>query len=156
MGEKHKQTPAKDTEEEIITIQQTHPSRSYKIKLFGQNEEMNAVVDTAAEGTLLSGRVYQKLRVKPPVIRNCKLATAGRELMMPAFVVGPLKMRLGDKVYHEVVYVAPIDDEMLLRFDVLKKFGARLDMRRNEMKLGDEIFGLQLGDSLEEPKVARL
>ena len=149
-------TPTNEVPEEIVTIMQTHPSRSYKVKLTVQGEVVNAVVDTAAEGTLISDRVFDQFKVKPPVIRNCKLATAGRELLMKAFVVGPVKIKLGDTLYHEVVYVAPIDDDMLLGFDFLKKHGARLDMRRNELEVGDKIIGLQLGEPLPEPRVARV
>ena len=47
-----------------------------------QGEKINAAVDTAAEGTLESERVFNRFRVKPPVLRNCKLATADRELLM--------------------------------------------------------------------------
>ena len=73
---------------------------------------------------------------------------------MPAFVVGPVKIRLGDKVYQEVMYVSPIDDDMLLGIDFLKKHGARLDMRRNELEIGEEIFGFQLWESSSEPVIA--
>ena len=75
---------------------------------------------------------------------------------MQAYVVGPVKIELGGTIYQEVVYVAPIDDDMLLGFDFLMKYGARLDMRRNEMELGDKIIGLQLGDPLPEPRIARV
>ena len=74
--------------------------------------------------------------------------------MMQAFVVGPVRIELGDRVYTEVVYVAPIDDDMLLGFDFLKKHGARLDMRRNELEMGDKIISLQLGEPITEPLIA--
>ena len=155
-GEPEVLTPSVEVPEEIVTIMQTHPSRSYKVKLTVQGERINAVVDTAAEGTLISDKVFNRFKIKPPVIRNCKLATAGRELMMQAFVVGPVRIELSDRVYNEVVYVAPIDDDMLLGFDFLKKHGARLDMRRNELEMGDKIIGLQLGEPITEPRVARV
>ena len=148
--------PIDEAPEEIVTIMQTHPSRSYKVNLAVQGEKVNVVVDTAAEGTLISDRVFDRLKVKPSIIRKCKLATAGRELMMQAYVVGPVKIELGGTIYQEVVYVAPIDNDMLLGFDFLKKYSARLDMRRNEMELGDKIIGLQLGDPLQEPRIARV
>ena len=99
-------------------------------------------------------KVFQRFKVKPPVIRNCKLATAGRELLMNAFMMGPVRIQLGDMVSSEIIYVDSIDDDM--GFEFLKKHGARLDMRRNELQIRDQIIGLQLGESLSEPRVARV
>ena len=55
--------PIDEAPEEIVTIMQTHPSRSYKVNLAVQGEKVNAVVDTAAEGTLISDRVFDRLKV---------------------------------------------------------------------------------------------
>ena len=42
------------------------------------------------------------------------LTTAGRDMQMKGMVVGPLSMAPGKYMLNEVVYVAPISDDMLL------------------------------------------
>ncbi|KAH3801425.1 hypothetical protein DPMN_155075 [Dreissena polymorpha] len=82
---------------------------------------IQAVVDTAAEVTLVSDRVIAQLSAKVPVLEQVLMKTAGRGLQMNGSIVGPVTIQLGDMVFKERVYVAPIEDYMLLGLDFLKK-----------------------------------
>ena len=84
------------------------------------------------------------------------MLTGGRELTMQGSVVGPVKLQLGSKTCEHHLYVAPIEDNMLLGLDVLKQLEVKLDMSKDELVLGTEKLPLYLGESSCEPMVARV
>ena len=45
--------------------------------------------------------------------------TAGREMMMKGLLVGPAELTVGAKKYTVYLTVAPIENDMLLEFDIL-------------------------------------
>ena len=117
---------------------------------------IKAVVDTAAQVTIISDKVYHALKKPPRVLRDVKLLTACRQLSMAAFVAGPVRMRIGHKWYKENLYVAPIEQDMLLGFDILQGVGkAVLDMGRGTL-LFDEMHIILDVDSSEGPIVSRV
>ena len=54
--------------------------------------------------------------------------TAGRNRKMKAHIVFPVKLEIWATVYEEQIYVAPIEDEMLLGLDFLEKHKADIDI----------------------------
>ncbi|XP_053400393.1 uncharacterized protein LOC128557241 [Mercenaria mercenaria] len=95
------------------------------------DQPVKAIVDTAAQVTIISDKVYNSLRHKPPKVKEVKLMTAGRELWLTGYIVGPVRLKIGSKWYKENVYVAPIEQQMLLGFDILCDKGQSiLDMGR--------------------------
>ncbi|MCU7901934.1 MAG: reverse transcriptase family protein [Candidatus Thiodiazotropha sp. (ex Lucinoma aequizonata)] len=141
---------------DIVRINQAKPLSVFKVEMIVQGQAVSAVVDTAAEITLISDRLCQSFQVHPPILRPCRIATAGRELSMEGIVIGPVEMQLGTTVYVEDIYVAPIEDDMLLGFDFLKKYGAKIDMQKGVLILSDDIIKLHWGKDSGEPKVARV
>ncbi|KAH3781668.1 hypothetical protein DPMN_159569 [Dreissena polymorpha] len=89
---------------------------------------VQAVVDTTAEVTLVSYRVVAQLPEEVPVLEHVYMKTAGRGLQMNGSIVGPVTIQLGDMIFKEMVYVAPIEDCMLLGQDFLTKHGATIDI----------------------------
>ena len=77
------------------------------------DKEVAAVVDTAAEVTIIPEDVFNAMKVKPRKVKDVKLFAAGNKTMN-SFVVGPMKLKIGSKVYTEFIHVAPIAQEMLL------------------------------------------
>ncbi|KAH3707017.1 hypothetical protein DPMN_066410 [Dreissena polymorpha] len=67
------------------------------------------------------------------------MKTAGRGLHMNGSIVGPVTIQLGDMVFQERVYVAPIEDCMLLGLDFLKKHGATIDIVGSTMCLNGKV-----------------
>ena len=73
--------------------------------------------------TIISDNVYNSLKKKPEKLRNVKLLAAGRDMGMSGLIAGPFKLKIGSRWYTENVYVAPIEQEMLLGFDILHGVG---------------------------------
>ena len=57
------------------------------------NSLVEAVIDSAAEVTIISDKVYQSLRIPPKKLYDVRLDTAGRQLSMKGFVAGPVKLK---------------------------------------------------------------
>ena len=81
------------------------------------------MVDTATEVSLISDALYRKLEPRPTFIKDVTLHTAGKELDMYGYIVGPVHLQLGKRKYSMNLYVAPIEDEMLLGLDFLRTYG---------------------------------
>ena len=113
--------------DDIVVCRLTSPSM---LSIQAQIEDIlvKAVVDTAAEVTIISDRIYNNLHQKPPLIKKVTLNTAGREMKMTGMIVGPLDIKLGEHTLNEIVYVAPITDDMLLGVDLLRKHGASINI----------------------------
>lgn len=69
------------------------------------NRTSNAIIDTAAESTIISDRIFQTLYPKPPTLCKMKFLTAGRDMSMSDEKIGPIQLRISSSVYSEVVHV---------------------------------------------------
>jgi hypothetical protein len=117
---------------------------------------VEAVVDTAAEITLISDRLYRSLRKRPPILEHVRMLGAGREMEMRGYIVGPVKMRIGGNWFEENVYVAPIEDDMLLGIDFIVREGAIINTRSGVMDFGSWSVPLKLRGSNTQTKVSRV
>ena len=131
---------------EDITICQLRSSSMLRVPVTLQDFKLQAVVDTAAEVTIISDSIFRELQPKPPYLKKVILHTAGRDLRMDGFVVGPVALKLGKNTFPEAVYVAPIQDDMLLGLDFLLRHGVDiklddrcLDFRGNGEKVPIEV-----------------
>ena len=125
--------PSSDTfQDEVIVCRLKSPSM-LSVSIIVGDKVARAVVDTAAEVTILSDRIYDSLRPKPPIIKQVTLNTAGRNMKMKGMIVGPVEMTLGDFVFQEFVYIAPIDDDMLLGVDLLRKHHATINIPNSSL-----------------------
>ena len=93
-----------------------------------------AVVDTAAGVSLISEPLYSRLEPRPRFIKGVTLHTACKELDMNGYILGPVHLRLGKRKYSMNLYVAPIENEMLLGLDFLRTYGVSLDLRNETLK----------------------
>ena len=73
------------------------------------DRKINVMVDSAVEVNILSDKVYQALTHKPPKLREVTLPTAGRKMAMKGFVAGPVQLKIGDRWYNKILYIAPIE-----------------------------------------------
>ena len=131
---------------EDITICQLRSSSMLRVPVTLQDFKLQAVVDTAAEVTIISDSIFRELQPKPPYLKKVILHTAGLDLRMDGFVVGPVALKLGKNTFLEAVYVAPIQDDMLLGLDFLLRHGVDiklddrcLDFRGNGEKVPIEV-----------------
>ena len=120
----------------------------YKVKVRVDDKEVAAVVDTAAEVTIISEDVFNAMKVKPRKVKDVKLFAAGNETMNSS-VVGPMKLKIGSKVYTEFIHVAPIAQEMLLGFDILHK-KAVLNMRNKTLNVDGSMLPLIVEDDCRQ------
>ena len=115
---------------EDITICQLPSSSMLSVPVSLQDVKLLAVIDTEAEVTIISDSIFRELQPTPPYLKKVILHTAGRDLRMDGFVVGPVALKLGEITFPEAVYVAPIQDDMLLGLDFMLRHG--VDIKLND------------------------
>ena len=143
--------------DENVTVCQLRSASQYSIQIMVSGSIVDAVVDTAAEVTIISDRFYRSLKKPPAKVRDVKLLTAGRQMSMMGFIVGPTELKIGDKVFSEFVYVAPIEQDMLLGFDILVSRGAAiLDMGAGMLTFAGQRIQMKVGGKSGIPSVARV
>lgn len=144
------------TEEEDVSepkILQLRSGPTYRIPVKLGNIELMAVVDTAAQVTIISDNLLRRLKVAPPEIRKIVLQTAGRKMKMSGSIVGPVLLQLGNKTCEEEIYVAPIQDDMLLGLDLLRKHCAEIDLQAGTIRIDNEVVNMELSGSRAISKV---
>jgi len=82
---------------EVEICQKPH----YKVKVGVDNNEVEAVVDTCSEVTIIFEDVFNAIKVKPRKVKDVKLL-AVRNRSMNGSVVGPLKLKIGSNHVHRI------------------------------------------------------
>ena len=136
-----------ETGEEEPVVLQLRSGPTYTIPVTVNKVKVSAVVDTAAQVTLISDKVLELLDPQPIKIKDISLQTAGREMKMKGHVVGPVEIHLGNKICSENVYVAPIQDEMLLGLDLLKKHCDQIELVSNTLFINGKAIKMEMTDS---------
>ena len=67
------------------------------VEVHGKN--IQAVVDTAAEVTIMSDTMFRQLEVQPCIKRTVTLRAAGRDMSLKGEVVGPVEILHFGKIY---------------------------------------------------------
>ncbi|KAH3864045.1 hypothetical protein DPMN_027057 [Dreissena polymorpha] len=107
---------------------------------------VDAVVDSAAEVSIISDRMYEAMKQPPPKLGDVKLLMTGRDYSMPSFVVGPVELKIGNCWYREHLHVAPTDVDMLLGFDILVNPGrAIINMAEATIIFDGQVLNLERG-----------
>ncbi|KAH3777315.1 hypothetical protein DPMN_178755 [Dreissena polymorpha] len=108
---------------EVGRVNQLGSDAQFCLKVQVGDVMVDAVIDSAAEVSLISDRVYKAMKQPPPKQRDVKLLMTGRDASMQGFVVGPVKLKIGNYWYQQHLYVAPTDVDMLLGFYILMNPG---------------------------------
>ena len=98
-----------EVEPEVVNICQLRSASQFNLAIQVDDKPIRAVVDSAAEVTIISDRIYQSLGSPPQKVKDVTLLTAGRQMAMKGFIAGPVKLKIGNKWYQENVYIAPIE-----------------------------------------------
>ncbi|CAC5378748.1 unnamed protein product [Mytilus coruscus] len=77
-------------------------------------------------------------------------------MLMNGYVVGPVNLELGSKLLQTNLYVAPIEDDMLLGFDLLRAHCIDLQMSEGQLRVGDEVIPMTMGKVGQAPRVANV
>ena len=123
--------------EESVYIHQVQAGSSF-VQLKVGSIDINARIDSGAEITILSSKIYEKLNNALAKVKEVGLQMADKDTVMKGFIIQPLKMKLGNQCFSERVYVASIGDDMLLGHDLLHHLGVCLDMRTDTLILNEE------------------
>ena len=124
------------SDEEDITIRQM-PGKSLIIPVQIDAENLSAVVDTAAEITILSSDVADKIHLSYKTVKPIRLRMAGKKSHMLAHKIKDAQISIGGQPFILDIYVAPIADQLLLGFDFLNKNNAIIDFGRASLSIAD-------------------
>lgn len=127
-----------------------------RVELQVNKTKVMAVVDTAAEVTIISAKLYESLPSKLKTKQHTMMHGAGRDMKMTAFIIGPVDIGIGSQIYPSDVYVAPIDDDMLLGLDFLYKYNVVLDCSKNIFVINGETLPMDYGKPKKVPKVSKV
>ena len=133
---------------------QLRSSSLLRVRLRINNRLLRAVVDTAAQVTLVSDRVLKKLDPQPLTIREVTFRNAGRDLTMKGSMVGPVKIQLGQHCFDEDIHVAPIEDDVLLGLDLLRRHQIDVHMKDLVLVMEEQAIPLEFGITPEPDRVA--
>ena len=148
--------PTAESEEQLVTISQLRSASMIKVRVTLEDKEISAIVDTAAQVTIVSDKVFEKLNWKGPVLKKVVLQTAGRQLKIDGSIVGPLRLKLGNKTYEERVYVAPIMDDLLLGLDFLSRNDIIINLKSGHLQVQDQLIPFEKNVSRGNPVVSRV
>lgn len=108
-------TPKEGTTMEISkSLYRQSQGVSLTVPVKVQGIEIQAIIDTGAEVNVISQEVYDRLVPQVKRIKEEKFFGAGNDMRMVGFRTEPIELKLGTSVFHDEVYVAPIQDPMLI------------------------------------------
>ena len=90
-----------------------------------QGITVDGIIDTASDVTIISDKVYNSLPVKPSIVKSIALHTAGRDMSMKGYLLEPMTIDIKGLQFNESLYVAPIEDPMLIGLDFMSKYQIR-------------------------------
>ena len=111
------------------------------------DKNISAILDTAAEVSILSDRLFQNLNSKPKIVKKVIMNAAGRDMQMIGVKLEPVRLKIESQEFLEPLYVAPIEDDMLLGLDFLLKYQARVDLNSQVLHIGEKKISLTLGET---------
>ncbi len=106
-----------------------------------------SVVDTAAQGTLISDTLMNKLKLSYSCHDPIMVRGIGQKVVKGHLLKG-LKIQIGSKTFVKDVIVIPMKDDMILGLDFLRQISAVIDIKANVVIVGDEIIPAVLKQSL--------
>lgn len=142
--------------ERVFTAMQMCNSSILRVSLKLEETLVEAAVDTAAEVTIISDKVYATLEPRPRVLKETMMHAAGRGMVMKTVVVGPVYLKIGSRSYATEVYVAPIKDDMLLGLNFMMTYGVVLDLKNHTLSVEGEQLDLASGPKGIIPVVSKV
>jgi len=88
-----------------FSILKTGTSSMLRMPVSCNKRPIVAVIDTAAEVTIMSDKIFQALKNKPPILRKTVMYAAGRGMQMDTMVVGPVDLEINNKIDSTLMYM---------------------------------------------------
>ena len=136
------------TEEEedgTVTVLKLSNGVMFRVPVEVQGMQLQAVVDTAAQVTLVSEEFYKSLDPAPPIRKEVVMNTAGKGMQMNGYIAGPFQVVLGTHLFTVEIYVAPIEEDILLGLDFLEANGVSLHLKEKELQIAGDVIPMSLG-----------
>lgn len=70
---------------------------------------------------------------------------AGRDMKMKTFIIEPIDIGIGTRTYSSEVYVAPMDDDMPLGLDFMRRNHVQLDCCKQQIIINSDTFNMSYG-----------
>jgi hypothetical protein len=120
----------------VSEVQLTSRGTSLTILCVLNGREVEGVVDTAAQITVMSGDFYKSLQNPPELETSLTIKGAGRDSYMEAFLTKDNNLQVGGQSYQFDIGVAPITDSLLLGLDFLAEHGSIINLEEETLKMG--------------------
>ncbi|GFO46540.1 DNA damage-inducible protein 1 [Plakobranchus ocellatus] len=122
----------------VRNVQSQEVVPAYTVRADVGNVSVDAIVDTAAEITVISEEVYWRLIPRPRLSGKRRVQMAGKGQEPWANLVGPISVKVGPLSTQETIYVAQINDDMLLGMEYLDKYNAVIDFEDHTLQVQGE------------------
>ena len=118
--------------------------------------EISAVIDTAAEATIISRTVFEKLKKKPRIIEEINLKDLNEDEPVKGQLINA-NLTIGSKTYKWDVCITETSDQCLLGLDFLYHHGVNIKLSAHSIKIaGEEIFASLVKTSGASIRVSRV
>jgi len=132
-------------EDGAVTVLKLSNGVMFRVPIEVQGMRLQAVVNTAAQATLVSGDFNKSLPPAPPIRREVVMNTARKGMQMNGFIAGPFQVVLGTHRFSMDIYVAPIEEDMLLGLDFLETNGVSLHHKERKLHIAGEVILMSWG-----------
>lgn len=109
---------------------------AWRIPVKVNDVPVSAVVDTAAEITIVAQSVHDQMSPRPEIISSKDVNLAGGGETMTVGALGDVLVEIGGTRVRHHVYVAPLQVDMLLWIDFLHENGVELNCSTGDLSIG--------------------
>ena len=134
-----------EEEDGAVTVLKLSNGVMFRVPVEVQGMQLQVVVDTAAQVTLVSEEFYKSLDPAQPIRKEVVMNTAGKGMQMNGYIAGPFQVVLGTHQFTVEIYVAPIEEDMLLGLDFLEANGVSLHLKEKELQISGDVIPMSLG-----------
>ncbi|XP_048246357.1 uncharacterized protein LOC125377354 [Haliotis rufescens] len=120
----------------MINISTLTHRASIMITLEIEGCSTEAVIDSGAEMTVISDKLFRKSTDQPPTVQEVVLKNAGRDLKMKGFITDMTRIRIQGKTYRLPICVVPIEDDMLLGADFILRHCNSINLEEHVLVVG--------------------
>ena len=120
-----------------VTLREESDRCTLVVNLTINTEDVEAVVDSGAQVSVLSKGFYDSLSDKPPIAEKIRLKGASASGVMIASRIDDVCVGLCGVRNKQSMYVADINDKCILGLDYLKTNKAVIDLDKGVLTLGD-------------------
>ncbi len=130
--------------DDVLEVNLTHPDSCPIVFCQVDQVPLHAVVDTGATKTIISEETFRQMKKPMAINKVVNMKLAGKDQSLQAKRIGPVEIKLHNNItFQTMVYVAPIEDAMLMGMDTLTFLKAKLDAGEFKMTIGDHTLPLK-------------